>query len=245
MMMDFEAMFRAAPEEWNGLTVCPVRMRDYPMFLTVKDCITASQQSWPCPWSAVKFLDGLFGMGMFPQLMLLLQCVFSRPDGGSFVFPQTEGDKLRAIQVIQGSAQAEITSENFGTLRELIARQNGLELPDEAVNLELLEAEKDVRTADSIRLKPSLEDLIYSVALKAGTSPEQVMEWPIRRFTATERAMDRSVGHLIASITLAAGGKWKGGNPCPSWKYDREEQTSAVEPLSALSGRLSGSVERR
>ena len=62
---------------------------------------------------------------------------------------------------------------------------------------------------------------------------------------AAERAADRSAGHLIAAVTLAAGGKFKGGNPYPSWKYDREKQTCAVEPLSALSGRLSGSVDKK
>lgn len=242
--MEFESLFRGNPEEWNGLTVYPVRMRDYPVFLSVKDCIAASQQDWPYPWCAVKYLDGLFGMGMLPQLMGMLQLALQLDAGGS-IFLRTQEDKLCALQVTQGNVHAEITPKNFGTLRELIARQNGLELPDETVNSELLEAEKIAGAAGSIRLKPSLEDLIYSVSLKAGISPEEIMGWTIRRFQAEERAMDRSIGHLLACIALSAGSKFKGGNPYPSWKFDREDQTFCVEPLNDLRGRLSGSVEQK
>ena len=243
--MEFESLFRDNAEEWNGLTVYPVRMRDYPAFLTARGCITAAQQSWPYPWSTVKYLDGLVGMGMLPQLAVMLQTVLRLEEDPLPVFPKMKGDKLDALLVLQGKVQAEITSNNFGALRELIARQNGLELPDETANLELLEAEKDAGTAGGIRLKPSLEDLIYSVALKAGAAPEEIMGWTVRRFQTAERAADRSAGHLIAAVTLAAGGKFKGGNPYPSWKYDREKQTCAVEPLSTLSGRLSGSVDKK
>lgn len=242
--MMFEAIFRDTPEEWNGLLVYPVKMRDYPLFLTTKECIISSQQSWPLPWSTVKYLDGLIGMGMLPQLGALLQ-ISLRLDGENLtIYPRMKGETLSSLFVVQGNNRGEITAKNFGELRAILARQNGLELPDERLNGEIIQAQKDLNAGD-IRLKASLEDLIYSVALKSHTSPEEVMDWTVRRFQGTERSIDRSVGHLISSVTLAAGGKFKGGSPYPSWKYDREEQTNAIEPLSALSGRLSGSVEQK
>lgn len=242
--MDFEALFQTAPEQWNGLNAYPVQMKDYPVFLAVKDSAAAAQQSWPCPWSTVKYLDGLYGMGMIPMLAVLLRLVFRLKGETDDIRLRRAENQSISLQVIQGGTQADITPRNFGTLRKLIARQNGLELPDETENGELLETNRDISAAGSVCLKPSLEDLIYSVAMKAGTSPEEIMGWTVRRFQAAERALDRSVGHLIASVTLAAGGKFKNGNPYPSWKFDREEQPNAVEPLSALSGRLSGSVDQ-
>lgn len=244
--MDFETLFQEKPQEWHGLLIYPVTMKDYPLFLAVRECVAGSQQTWPAPWCAMKYLDGLIGMGFLPKLALLLRLALRLPDGGGIpVYPRTVGGRITSLMVIQGERQVEITAKNFGALRELIAQQNGIKLPDEMANAELLQAQQDrARSGDTV-LKPDLEALVYSVALKAGVSPQEVMEWTVRRFQATERAIDRTEGHRMAGITLAAGGKFKGGNPYPSWKYDREEQTNGVEPLSALSGRLAGSVEQK
>lgn len=246
--MDFDTRFRGNPEEWNGLLVYPVRMRDYAAFLTAQESITASQQAFPYPFSTMRYLEALYCMkGMFSRLCLMLALVFQLPlEGvGLSVIPRLNGDKLLGLRIIQGGRGEEITPKNFGELRKLIAWQNGLELPDETQNTELAEAQKDIQRKDAVPLKADMESLIYSVSLKAKTDPLEVMDWTVRRFRATERALDRSVGHLIASVTLAAGGKFKGGNPYPSWKYDREEQNQGVELLSALTGRLSGAVENR
>lgn len=244
-MTELDRMFSEKPEEWNGLLVYPVLTRDYLLFLTAKDAIASAQQSWPYPWSAMKYLEGLVGMGLLPRLALMLKLTLRLQGEALPIYPKTDGETLKWLRVIQGDRTGDITPRNFGELRELIAWQNGLELPNETENAELVEAQKDLSEKDGVALKVDLESLVYAVALRAGTSPKAILGWTVRRFQQTEKALDRSAGHLMASITLAAGGKFKGGNPYPSWKYDREEQTIAVEPLSALSGRLSGSVEQK
>lgn len=241
--MDFLSDLLGMPEEWNGLLVYPIQMKDYPLFLAGRECISTAQQTWPVPWCTVKYLDGLIGMGLLPRLAILLKLVFRLPEELT-MYPRVKEDKIVSLLVVQGERRAEITSKNFPSLRELIARQNGIELPDEMANPELLQARSDLSQGGT-PLKASLEDLICSVALKARASPEEIAEWTVRRFQTIERAIDRSDGHWMASVTIAAGGKFKGGNPFPSWKYDREEGLVGVEPLSALSGRLSGSVEKK
>lgn len=241
--MDFLSDLLGTPEEWNGLSVYPIKMKDYPLFLAARECITTAQQTWPVPWCTVKYFDGLIGMGLLPRLALLLKLAFRLPEELT-VYPRGKEDKIVSLLVAQGEKRAEITPKNFPSLRELIARQNGIELPDEMANSELLQARNDLAQGGT-PLKVSLEDLICSVALKAHVSPGEIAEWTVRRFQATERAIDRSDGHWMASITIAAGGKFKGGNPYPSWKFDREEGLVGVEPLSALSGRLSGSVDHK
>lgn len=241
--MDWADTILGKSEKWNGLTVYPVQMKDYLLFLTARECISTAQQTWPVPWCTVKYLDGLIGMGLLPRLALLLKLVFRLPDELT-VYPRVKEDKIASLLVVQGEGQAEITPKNFPSLRELIARQNGIELPDELANAELMQAQKDL-ARNGTPLKVDLEDLIYSVALKASVSPEEIMEWTVRRFQVVERAIDRSEGFRMANLTLAAGGKFKNGNPFPSWKFDREEGLVGVESLSALSGRLSGSVEQK
>lgn len=244
--MEWEKLFSACPEAWNGLLVYPVLMRDYSLFLAVKDSILSAQQSWPFPWSTAKYWDGLFGMGLIPRLCLMLKLVFrlEERDGALPLFPKMNGEKLESLTVFQGEQTGVITAKNFGGLRELIARQNGLELPDETNNAELVEAKRYLAQQRTPPLKADFESLIYSVACALKTDPEELLNWTIRRFRATEQALDRSIGHLTASITLAAGGKFKGGNPYPSWKYDREE-TGVFETLDALSKRVDGTIEAR
>ena len=241
--MDFLSDLLGTPEEWNGLLAYPVQMKDYPLFLAARECVSTAQQTWPVPWCTVKYFDGLIGMGLLPRLALLLKLVFRLPEELT-VYSRVKEDKIVSLLVAQGDRRAEITPKNFPSLRELIARQNGIELPDEMANPELVQARNDLAQGGT-PLKASLEDLICSVALKARVSPGEIAEWTVRRRQAIERAIDRSDGHWMASVTIAAGGKFKGGNPFPSWKYDREEGLVGVEPLSALSGRLSGSVEKK
>ena len=246
-MMELAEIIRGSPQQWNGLTVYPVRMKDYPLFLLAKESIAASQQTFPMPYAAMDRLNATYQMeGLFPRLCALLALSFGfQKDGNLPLFPKLDGDRLVSILVVQGEHQAEITPANFLPLRELIAQQNGIELPDETQNADILDAERDLTAQDRIALKADLESLIYSVAVKSHTDPEAIMDWTVKRFQQTERAIDRSVGHLIAAVTVAAGGKFKGGNPYPSWKFDREEDTRAIEPLSALTGRLSGAVEQK
>lgn len=232
-------------EEWNGLTVHPILMRDYPLFLAAKESITALQQSWPFPWSTVPYMEGLIGVGLLPRLCAMLKLAFRLPEGDTLpIYPRMEEEKIASLTVAQGERRGEITRKNFPSLREIIARQNGLELPDERTNLELVEARQDL-AAGGVPLKADLEDLICSVALKSQTPPEELLGWTVRRFQRMERAIDRSEGFRMANLALAAGGKFKGGNPYPSWKYGREEGLVGVESLSALSGRLSGSVDQK
>lgn len=244
-LMDWADLISGGPEEWNGLTVYPVLMRDYPLFLAAKESITALQQSWTFPWSTVPYFEGLIGMGLLPRLCAMLRLALRLPEGEALpIYPRVEGEKIVSLLAVQGERRAEITKKNFGSLREIIARQNGLELPDERANLEILEAQRNL-SSGGVPLKADLEDLIVSVALKSHSSPDDILGWTVRRFQRMERAIDRSEGFHMANLTLAAGGKFKGGNPFPSWKYDREDGLVGVEPLSALSGRLSGSVEQK
>lgn len=115
-MMELEAMLRGDPEEWNGLLVYPVRMRDYPLLLMAQESITASQQSFPAPWCTVRYLDALYGMeGMFPRLCLMLGLAFGLPvrEERLPLYPEVKGDNLLSLRVVQGERTGTITPPEF------------------------------------------------------------------------------------------------------------------------------------
>lgn len=184
-------------------------------------------------------------------LMLSLRLEVRKGLDGEEYIPigiQTEKDnprKLTALEVTQGEVSVEITPQNFVQLREILAAQNEVELPDETLNAELVQAERDLAAKSSLNLVPDSEALIYSVSVKTQIPVEDIFQWTVRRFVLTERAIDRITGHLVAALSEAAGAKYKNGNPWPSWKYDRDKHSSALVSLAELTQRLSGSVEAR
>lgn len=262
-----EAVRYGKPLQWNGLTLFPILMRDYNKFLIAQTGLTAQQQTLPGKYVVMRYLEALYALdydvraaggpagGLFSRVLLLLTLSLrleaeKGADGQEYlpIRIQTAMDnprKLTALKVRQGEAKADITPQNFGQLREILAAQNEIELPDETLNAELVQAERDLAAKNSLNLVPDSEALIYSVSVKTGRPVEEILNWTVRQFVLTERAIDRTTGYLVAALSEAAGAKYKSGNPWPSWKYDRDRKSSALVPLAELTQRLSGSVEAR
>jgi hypothetical protein len=262
-----EAVRMGTPIEWNGLTLFPILMKDYNRFIIAQMGLTAQQQTLPSKYVVMRYLEALYALdydvrtnggpqgGFFSRILLFLMLslrleVRKGLDGEEYI-PigiQTEKDnprKLTALEVTQGEVSVEITPQNFVQLREILAAQNEVELPDETLNAELVQAERDLAAKSSLNLVPDSEALIYSVSVKMQIPVEDIFQWTVRRFVLTERAIDRITGHLVAALSEAAGAKYKNGNPWPSWKYDRDKHSSALVSLAELTQRLSGSVEAR
>lgn len=262
------AVHKGKPIQWNGLTLFPILVEDYDKFLIAKTGLTAQHQTLPGKYVVMRYLEALYaldydvrtsggpeGGGLFSRVLLFLTLslrleVEKREDGKEYIPIGIQTDmenprKLIALEVRQGEAQAKITPQNFGELREILAAQNELELPDETENPELVQAERDLRAKEAVPLIPDSEALLYSVAIKTQTPVSEIEKWTIRELVLTERAIDRTTGHFVAALTEAAGAKYKNGNPYPSWKYDREKRHSALVSLAELTSRLSGSVETR
>ena len=262
-----EAVRCGKPIDWNGLTLFPIQMKNYPQFLVAQTGLTTQHQTLPGKYVVMPYLSALYaldydvradggpGGGLFSRILLFLSLSLrldgeKREDGKEYlpigIRTATEDPrKLVSLVVRQGEAQAEITPKNFGQLRELLAAQNAVDLPDETLNAELVQAERDLAAKNGVNLVPDSEALIYSVSVKTQTPVKEILEWTVREFVLTERAIDRTTGHLVAALSEAAGAKYKNGNPWPSWKYDRDKQSNALVSLSELTQRLSGSVEAK
>lgn len=255
------------PIEWNGLVLFPILMRDYQKFLIAQMGLTAQQQTLPGKYVVMPYLEALYALdydvranggpaaGLFSRVLLFLTLSLrleaERQEDGMEYLPvgiqtqMADPRKLVALKVRQGEAEADITPQNFGQLREILAAQNEIELPDETLNAELVQAERDLAAKNSLNLVPDSEALIYSVSVKTGRPVEEILDWTVRQFVLTERAIDRTTGHLVAALSEAAGAKYKNGNPWPSWKYDRDKHSGALISLAELTQRLSGSVDAK
>lgn len=239
-------IIRCRPIRMFELTLFPIKMDQYPEFTDCKEGLTLMQQSLPVRYAVMPFLQALYEMDLdcldrtgkpagylgavlrFLLLALRIPLPVSEDDRVPIQIVANKDDprKLNGIRVTQGDVMVTITPSMFAKMRPVLAEQNGLKLMDEGQNAELLEAERDIMQSEQAGIAYDWETLLYSVSVAVGQDVEQIYEWPIRKFQMTQAAIDRSYGFLQGMIVEANGGKYKQGNPWPSWKFDRAKGLS-------------------
>lgn len=237
---------RGKPIEKYGLKFRAIPMERYEEWQRCKKVWLARQSTFPAFAISVSFLEALFRMdirtleetgkpgqctytamyGIGMALGMESDCVQS---GQIAIAADEETREIKAICVkTEDGGQAEITPGMFNTIRKIVAWMQGEETPDETLNDELLDAEQALAERDAPKLKYDLTDLIAAVAAGSGQRIKDVLEWSILEFETMRRAIDRGERHLICGIGATNGCKWEGGNPCPSWCFDREKEGSSA-----------------
>ena len=234
------------PIEKFGLKLWGIKMGQYEEWAKCKNVWLSRQAAFPVSYMMIPFLDALFKMDMdavdkvglplgyvnkilLGFVLALRMDENSVRDGNILLRLNEEERELKAIVIQTGGKTTEITSAQFDEIREIVAWMQGDILPDESMNDELLETERELFDRNSPPLKYDLMDMEASVALACGVRTREVLDWPILEFERARRAIDRSKKHLICGIGATNGCKWDEGNPYPSWCFDRESDgTSAL-----------------
>lgn len=233
------------PIHQYGLDLWGLSMRQYEEWARCKKVWMARQSTFPVFCITMSFLDALFALdmdaidrtgnpaglmytvmhGLGMALRLGEDCI---RDEKIYLSINEEEKKLNAIVVQQNGGIVEITSGKFKNLRKTIAWMQGDNIPDETLNDELLETSAILSERNAPPLKYSLLDLEASVALASGVRTKDILDWSILEFETTRRAIDRSKRHMICGIGATNGCSWEGGNPYPSWCFDKEETKSSA-----------------
>lgn len=240
-----KAALMGEPIHQYGLDLWGFTMRQYEEWARCRKVWLSRQSTFPVFCVALPFLDALFALdmdavertgkpaglmytimyGLGLALRLGENCV---RDGNIYLSINEEERKLNAIIANQSGTPVEITPGRFKALRKTILWMQGDTVPDETLNDELLETSALLSERNAPPLKYSLLDLEASVALASGVRTKDVLDWTILEFETTRRAIDRSKRHLICGIGATNGCSWEGGNPYPSWCFDKEETTSSA-----------------
>lgn len=246
---------RGDPLTWNGLTFYPVTMSHYEEFLEVKQAWVARQSTFPVEYAVLPFLSALWAMdydsvratgkpiGLFERIIrflyLSLRLEYKVEDAFKKIYydPKTPKE-IQFIDVTQGGRTVRITPQDFTAyVRPLVAEQNGLELPNESYNPELVQAERDLASLRSARLKYDTDTLIASVAYASNLDEKDIDEWTVLKFERRYRAIERDKNFMLyRSAELSGMVKFPKGNPVPSWCYEKEEGISpALRTASEVS----------
>ena len=199
------------PLTYKKLVFHPARIRDYYLFVTMASCLYLDRTSHTDPIMAMKaismtYLDYLFFSAteennLLVLLVALLQYVLRGDINSTMDIRYRDSESGKKELIIEGDVY---TSSDFDIIRQIIAEQNGLELPNEKIQKSVRE---DLEKAQDYKRKlagysiADLEEQMIALSLYSGWDLEYIYSMTFRKFfMAIKRA-----NHMINSnITLNA-----------------------------------------
>lgn len=252
---------KGSPIKRLGLTFYPIIMDDYEEFVSCKDALILRQSTLPAKYLAFDFVSAVFAyetelaesgktIGLFERLMRLLYLSLRIGYDGKRVWKtfSVENRRLARITIEQLGNKITITPREFSEIvRPLIAEQNGLELPDEEDNADIIAASEQKKSLTAPKnVKVSNDDLIASVAYLSMVREKDVYEWTVREFEARRKAIDRDKRYtLYGQAEMGGMVTFKNGNPAPYWCYDCIDDTYGTIETEKLQKTLEGVAEQR
>lgn len=257
-MSDFKWMkevLRDEPITACGVTLYPITVEHYAEFTACADVLALQKKALKkaryvlCP-----FIEGIFLHSMdraeekenenyFLKFLTIFHLALrDERDFREFLrgifFDRGEDFHLRRIIVVQDGKAIEIPLRDFNIIKEILTVQNGLEIPDEKANPELIEDQKklaEMRNDGKFKIEPKYGDLLASVAFQSQIRERDLYDWTIREFQARWRAIDREHNFRKFALAEIAGALDKEtGNPAPSWCFDAKDESFGTVEISKM-----------
>lgn len=241
---------RYEPVETEGLTLYPILVEEYEEYLLAKGAIEFMHQSLPMAMLNMPILQAYYALdsqsvqdeqiptGLMERAVLFLALALRIGQGlpaekrvGLFrPMVDVATGKLKAILFTpDGEEICQITPAMFQRIRPILAAQNGITIPEEDANPELVRTEEELARKKSPELDVNLESLISTVASLSGVEEQDIYDWPIAKLQNRQRAIHRTLDYIICGVGEAQGTKWKKGNPVPNPFFDRKKDGSAAK----------------
>lgn len=238
---------RYQPVDMDGITFYPIRVKEYSELLIATPAIEFVQRSLPVAMLSRPLLDAFYGMDMaavesggtpemlfraIAGLVLALRIGEGMPMEQRLMMVQIvpqEGkrDRLKHLVFPTPDGALTISPLQFQAYRVLIGAQNGIEIPSDNANPDIIEAEREAALRNAQELDILLEDQIQFVATLCHVNEQDVDEWPILKLKKKEGALTQVIRYLLCGNAEASGAKWDKGNPYPHPYYKRKESNSA------------------
>lgn len=254
---------RGLPLTWRGLKFYPIKMERYEEFLYSRSVLAirmTSLSNLSFEYLSMPFLSAMWAIdydtligagssiGFFDRILkflyLSLRLEYKKEDAIKTVYFEPNNPRiLNRIVVTQDGNAVEITPDDFDIdIRPLLAKQNGVELPDESDNPDLVRAEEDLAAKAERELKVDINTLIASVAYQSYISEKELDDWTVFEFERRRQAIDRGKRfEMFGQAELTGMVKFSKGNPFPSWCFDKNENgTAALISFGEMRGKLSG-----
>lgn len=260
------AVRKGLPIKCKGLTYYPVTMANYETFVSCRDAWALRIGSLPVRYAAKDYLNAVFCFendevkegraitGLFQRIITLwllalrIDCNLDDFFRKNIFLRERNNDiEIDHVEVQQGAVKAEISATDFAVyVRPLLAKQNGIVLPDESDNIELVESAEEleeIQGRNKKKLDLNINDLIASVAYQSNVRERDIDDWTVREFVYRRRAIERGLRFkIMAQAEMSGMVTFKNGNPCPSWFADVIDNSYGTVSAANL-GRQIGQIE--
>lgn len=220
------------PIEFEGLRFHPLPVKRLALYQGAKAAMELMLSSLPIRFVKMTWFEALDALdkeasdeqmhtGYLGSILALLNealklNAFQNPR--ALMLARNQEGKLSSIIVQQGPTPTALNAQQMSTVREILAAQNGYEIPDENWNVDLVRAQQYLRDQKSQGLGGSLEDAVCALAAATGFRAKEIWNWPIREYLGMQSAVDRRLRFQIYTAAELSGQvKFKNGNPCPTW----------------------------
>lgn len=258
------------PYMYEGLYFYPITVERYEMFLACESALTIRLSMLPAIYAAKPYASAIFAMQvasmmqddkdgqisrywtMFLQLMVMsLRIPFEESQYAiKMLVNPNDATDLKALVITQitemdGEVLTRLNPSQLGHIRELIALMNGRELPDEADNTELVQADMDIRMMNqTFDLDVNIDDMKATVAMNQKMRMKDLDDWTILEFDLLKQAIEREKHFMVYGIGEASGMvKFKNGNPVPSLFFNKKKESLAVISANAFQQRVGGAIQ--
>lgn len=245
------------PIEYKGMLFYPLTMQYYEEFAILKNSLTIRLSTLPVKYMSRDYLSALFSLeldnklatgqalgiveGLLRFLYRALRVDYDPIKATEQIVLSTKGQEIviEHITVWQEGKEHQIKPIDFSFgIRKILADQNGIDLPREDENPELIKSyeQKKALTSSNVELNINNDDLIASVAYNSHVREMEIyQEWTIREFEFRRRAIDRDKKYLMYGQAEMSGMvTFKKGNPVPSWTYDVIDNALGTMSMSEL-----------
>jgi hypothetical protein len=179
----------------------------------------------------------------------LLALVLKKDDDEKFIKFYTDNATGRPLFEIDGKLY---NSDDFDQLRQIIAEQNSLDLPDETIQKDVREKMEEARRFKQKINKSktaSFEEQLTALALYSGWRLEDIYDMTIRKFvSAIIRANHMIMSNIYLTASMSGMVTFKSKDVTRGWLADLEESDKYSDvkmSLESVQNKVSGEEAKK
>lgn len=233
-----DAIDRYEPVTAEGLTLYPVRVRDARAFGFARSVLDFAVTGLPVALISMPLLDAFYRLDQksyqetgeaagYVSAAILCLALSLRLEAAHdtkllmlntrIVPDEQRSGRIREIVFNTGEGPLKVTPRQFQKIRPILAAQNGVEMPSDSANPEILKMERLMAEKELKDLDPKLCDKIIFCSAWSGIPEEQIYDWPILKLERRAAVLRRTLDYLAVSTGMMSGlAKFPDGNPVPS-----------------------------
>lgn len=222
------------PVIYKKLRLYPITMKHYYVFNGLASCLLLEKNSiQDNPELAIKaigmsYLEYLFYVNNDKNKLTylldgLLRLSLGKPDDENFTIGRATDTSGKPLLIIEDE---EYNSDDFDELREIIAEQNMLDLPNEKIQKNVRDALEEAQRFKQKLNKSSvasLEEQLVAFSLYSGIPFREIYEMPIRKFVIGIRRSNHMImSNIYLNASMSGFVKFKDKSVLKGWLADLE-----------------------